>query len=42
MPIKHALWQVGEQPTALTTSKLINEQLLEEMIVREPRGSGSL
>lgn len=37
MPIQHAIWQVGTQPTLLARSKLVSEQQLEEMIVREPR-----
>jgi hypothetical protein len=36
MPIQHAIWQVGQQPTPLTTARLANEQQLEDMIVREP------
>ncbi len=36
MPIKHAIWKVGTQPTSLAASNLANEQLLEDMIVREP------
>jgi hypothetical protein len=36
MPIQHAIWQVGQQPTLLTTAKLASEQQLEDMIVREP------
>jgi hypothetical protein len=36
MPIQHAIWQVGQQPTPLTTAKLASEQQLEDMIVREP------
>ena len=36
MPIKHAIWQVGELPTQLNTTKLVSEQSLEEMILREP------
>jgi hypothetical protein len=36
MPIKHAIWRVGAQPTPLATASLTNEQQLEEMIVREP------
>ena len=36
MPIKHAIWKVGAQPTPLATASLANEQQLEEMIVREP------
>ena len=37
MPIQHAIWQVGEHPTLLANSKLVSEQQLEQMIVREPR-----
>lgn len=37
MPIQHAIWQVGQQPQALTSSKLPSEQLLEDMIVSDPR-----
>ncbi len=37
MPVQHALWQIGQPPTLLTTCKLANEQLLEEMIVADPR-----
>lgn len=37
MPIQHAIWQVGAQPLPLTNSRLASEQLLEEMIVRDPR-----
>ena len=37
MSIKHAVWKVGPQPTPLGTTNLANEQLLEDMIVREPR-----
>jgi hypothetical protein len=36
MPIQHAIWQVGPQPTLLDRSKLVSEQQLEEMIVCEP------
>jgi hypothetical protein len=36
MPIQHALWKIGPQPTALSPTKLASEQLLEDMIVREP------
>jgi len=36
MPIQHAIWQVGQQPTPLTTAKLASEQQLEDLIVREP------
>lgn len=37
MPLHHALWQVGDPPTALTSTRLSSEQLLEDMIVREPK-----
>lgn len=37
MPIQHAIWQVGSQPQPLTNSKLPSEQLLEDMIVSDPR-----
>jgi hypothetical protein len=37
MPIQHAIWKVGEKPTPLSTSKLASEQMLEEMIVTDPR-----
>lgn len=36
MPIKHAIWKVGEQPSPLAVATLTNEQQLEEMIVRAP------
>lgn len=36
MPIRHAIWKIGERPTALKETKLAKEQLLEEMIVAEP------
>jgi hypothetical protein len=37
MSIQHAIWQVGvDQPTMLARSKLVSEQQLEDMIVREP------
>lgn len=39
MPIKHAIWKVGPQPAPLAATRLANEQLLEDMIVREPRGN---
>ncbi len=32
MPIRHAIWKVGEKPVALTVSKLPSEQILEKMI----------
>jgi len=37
MPVRHALWQVGVQPNPLMVVSLPNEQLLEEMIVCDPR-----
>lgn len=37
MSIQHAIWQVADQPAILPTAKLASEQLLESMIVREPR-----
>ena len=36
MPIQHAIWKVGEKPSPLSRSRLVNEQKLEEMIVRDP------
>lgn len=36
MPIHHAIWKVADQPVALGLTKLASEQLLEDMIVREP------
>lgn len=37
MPIKHAIWKIGPQPVPLEVTDLANEQLLEDMIVRDPR-----
>lgn len=37
MPIQHAIWKVGDKPSALSASRLVNEQKLEEMIVLDPR-----
>ena len=37
MPIKHAIWKVGAQPTPLAAAELENEQLLEDMIVASPQ-----
>jgi hypothetical protein len=37
MPIRHAIWTVSTQPVQLTASSLNDEQLLEKMIVAEPR-----
>ncbi|HRI88714.1 MAG TPA: hypothetical protein PKY38_12065 [Opitutaceae bacterium] len=36
MPIQHALWKVGAQPTPLSLGKLASEQAREDMIDREP------
>jgi len=36
MPIRHAIWKVGPQPEALSSSLLVNEALLENMIVAAP------
>lgn len=37
MPVQHAIWQVGAQPMPLPSGKLASEQLLEDMIVQDPR-----
>jgi hypothetical protein len=37
MPIKHAIWKVGQSPAPLPPSALATEQLLEDMIVAEPK-----
>lgn len=37
MPIHHAIWRVGDQPAPLAPSRLVSEQQLEDMIVRDPR-----
>lgn len=37
MPIKHAIWKVGPKPSPLSTTTLINEQQLEDMIVVTPQ-----
>jgi len=37
MPIKHAIWKVGQNPAPLNSSALASEQLLEDMIVAEPK-----
>src|SRR5260370_23273709 len=37
MPIRHAIWRVADQPEQLAESSLNDEQLLEEMIVADPR-----
>jgi len=36
MPIQHAIWKVGGQPTPLNLGKLASEQVLEDIIVQEP------
>lgn len=36
MPIHHAIWRIGAQPTPLSISKLASEQQLEDMIVLDP------
>lgn len=37
MPIQHAIWKVGDNPEPLSSSQLVSEQKLEDMIVRDPR-----
>ena len=37
MPIKHAIWKVASQPSPLTSTTLLNEQQLEDMIVSAPQ-----
>ena len=37
MPVRHAIWKVGNPPAPLDASRLDREQLLEDMIVRDPR-----
>jgi hypothetical protein len=37
MPIKHAIWKVGAEPSALATTTLVSEQQLEDMIVAAPQ-----
>lgn len=36
MPVQHAIWKVGDNPTPLPACKLPSEQKLEEMIVKDP------
>ncbi len=36
MPVKHAIWKVGDKPAPLSASRLASEQQLEEMIVQDP------
>ena len=33
MPIQHAIWKIGDQPTPLSVCRLPSEQQLEDMIV---------
>jgi hypothetical protein len=37
MPIQHAIWTVSDIPKSLSVGRLPNEQLLEDMIIRDPR-----
>lgn len=37
MPISHAVWTVGHNPREVPQGRLPSEQLLEEMIIAEPR-----
>lgn len=37
MPIRHGIWKVGASPQTLPELSLDQENLLEEMIVREPK-----
>lgn len=37
MPIQHAIWSVGDSPKPLAVGRLPSEQLLEAMIVHDPR-----
>jgi len=37
MPIRHAVWKIAAKPEALRETSLAKEQLLEEMIVSDPR-----
>ena len=37
MPIKHAIWTVGDKPARLALGRLASEQKLEEMIVADSR-----
>ena len=36
MPVKHAIWTVGDKPTHLPVTRLATEQLLEDMIENNP------
>ena len=37
MPIRTAIWKIGPQPESLQESALEKEELLESMIVADPR-----
>jgi len=37
MPIQHAVWTVSQNPTEIQQGTLPSEQMLEDMIVRQPR-----
>lgn len=37
MPIKTAVWRIGSRPEQLLESSLVREQVLEDMIVADPR-----
>jgi RecB family endonuclease NucS len=37
MPVKHAIWKVGSPPQRLSEVSLETEQVLEDMIVSDPR-----
>ena len=37
MPIQHAIWTVSDSPKSLATTRLPSEQLLEDMIEKDPR-----
>lgn len=36
MPIRHAIWKVGDNPIPLAEVSLVNEALLEKMIIEKP------
>jgi hypothetical protein len=37
MPIKHAIWKVGAQPSPLAKTVLLNEKQLEDMVISVPQ-----
>src|SRR5438046_5339999 len=37
MPVRHAIWKVAAEPRPLDESSLVKEQLLEDMIVANPK-----